>query len=111
MNQSQLEQRFAELSDISRNYAEAAAQYEQLCEYRKVLKARLMQEAEQAKFKTVALQEREAYASEEYETHLTAIHASRESMERLRWELKTIEIRFEAWRTRKATERAEMNLR
>ncbi len=105
------EERFRVLELMCEEYAQAQAQAEHLAEFRKSKKALLMIEAEKAGHKTTAAQEREAYAHPDYILLLDGLRVATEQALSLRHRIKAIEMRFEAWRTKQATKRAEMNLR
>ena len=110
MNEEQLEQRFEELHKLSRDYAQAAADKAHIEEYRKVRKAELMKQAERDGITTVAKQERDAYASPEYAELLDNLRTAIFEETRLKWELELFKIKFEAWRTLRADNRARANL-
>lgn len=101
----------ATLEGLSDQYAQAQAYADHLAEFRKSKKALLMIEAEKAGHKTAANQEREAYAHPDYIMLLDGLRVATEQALSLRHRIKAIEMRFEAWRTKQATKRAEMNLR
>ena len=86
-------------------YAKAKAERIYVDEYRKTLKARLMQAAEVAGHKTSIAQEREAYASPEYSQHLRAIQEAVEAEETLRWRMVAAEAAVEVWRSMEASNR------
>lgn len=103
---------YQEMDQLSRDYAEAEAKRVYLTEFRKSKKALLMQQAEAAKpGLSAAAQEREAYAHPEYQELLKGLEVATEVALNAKFRLKVIETRFEAWRTKEATKRAEMNLR
>jgi hypothetical protein len=66
-----------------------------------------MQEAELAGQKSAASQERDAYASAEYVSHLEALRDAVEAEEVLRWRLIAAQAKIEAWRSISANQRAE----
>lgn len=105
------EARFAELEALAVTYAAAHAQAEHLGEFRKSKKAMLMKMAEIDGVKTSATQERDAYAHPEYIALLHGLKAATEQALACKWRLEIARMRFEAWRTKHATRRAEMNLR
>ena len=88
-------------------YAEAAANYEYLSEYRKSKKAILMGEALAEGEEKANAQERYAYSHSEYLTLLDGIRAARQKTEELRWRMKIAEQRIGAWQTKQANSRAE----
>ena len=106
-----LEARFAELEQLADDYAQAQAEAEHLSEYRKAKKATLMKEAEVAGKSTAAIQERDAYAHPDYLTLLLGLKEATARALSCKWRLELAKMRFEAWRTKAANRRAEMNLR
>ena len=103
---------FAEIEALGEQYAEAEANRIYLLEYRKSLKAILMSQAE-ADSPGMALQkqERYAYSHKEYLLLLDGIKAAVYQSAKLRHQIKVMDTRFETWRTKQATLRAEMNIR
>jgi hypothetical protein len=103
---------FAEIEALGEKYAEAEANRIYLLEYRKSLKAILMSQAE-ADSPGMALQkqERYAYSHKEYLLLLDGIKAAVYQSAKLRHQIKVMDTRFETWRTKQATLRAEMNIR
>jgi hypothetical protein len=83
-------------------YAKAKAERVYLDEYRKSLKAMLMQRCSE---QSVGAQEREAYAHPEYTAHLKALEAAVEAEETLRWQMVAAQTRVEVWRTQCANDR------
>ncbi len=106
-----LEARFAELEQLADAYAEAQADADHLSEFKKSKKALLMKESEVKGQKTAAIQERDAYAHPDYVALLHGLKAATERALSCKWRLELAKMRFEAWRTRAANKRAEMNLR
>ena len=105
-----VEERMHELRTKAREMSDAAAMRYHLDHSRKSVLALAMKTAEEHGAKSVAAQEREAYASAEYERWLNGAVEAVRNHERLRLEFDLIKLRFEAWRTRQATRRAEMKL-
>ncbi|MEW7987879.1 MAG: hypothetical protein AB2799_19000 [Candidatus Thiodiazotropha sp.] len=105
-----LEQRFHELREQSKKCAEAKAQMDYLEEFKKSKLAILMKQYE-PDYPTAAAQEREARADKKYLELLEGLKAARAEYETERWSLKIAEMRFEAWRSKQATNRAEMQMR
>lgn len=109
--ESQDEQREAALArirEIAQRYAKAQAEREYLDEFKKSKLSILMRRYESFGFETVSAQEREARADREYIELLEGLKAAVEQAELLRWELRMEEWKFDAWRTRMATKRVEM---
>lgn len=88
-------------------YSKARARRTYIEEFKKSKFAMLMKEAERQGFKTAAAQEREAYACDEYVTLLDALQEAVEAEERLRYDMKALEMQAEVWRTVSANERFE----
>jgi hypothetical protein len=105
------ETRFQQLEELALQYAEAQANAEHLGEFRKSKKALLMKEAEVSGIKTAAIQERDAYAHQDYIKLLDGLKAATERALSCKWRLELARMRFEWARTKAANRRAEMNLR
>lgn len=88
-------------------YSKARAKRTYVEEFKKSKFAMLMREAERQGFKTAAAQEREAYACDEYVQLLDALRETVETEEKLRYEMKALEMQAEVWRTVRADERFE----
>lgn len=95
------------IRDSAPAYARAKAERIYLEEYRKSLKALLMQEAQSKGQTTTAGQEREAYAHDDYLAHLEGLKAAVEAEEALRWRLVGAQAKVEVWRSIGANQRAE----
>lgn len=95
------------IRDNAPTYAKAKSERVYLEEFRKTKKALLMRAAEEAGYKTAALQEREAYADPGYLEVLEGLRAAVEEEERLRWLIVAAQAKIEAWRTIEANRRAE----
>ena len=93
------------IRDNALKLAQAKAHRVLLEEHRKTLKARLMIEAEKNGTTAIAAQEREAYASEQYETHIEGLSAAVQEETHLYALMKAAEIKIEAWRTQEASNR------
>jgi putative hemolysin len=88
-------------------YARAKARRTYIEEFKKSKFAILMRQAEKDGFKTGVAQEREAFASEEYQQLLAGLESAVEEEERLRYDMKADEMQLEVWRTIRADERQE----
>ena len=103
---------FTEIEALGEQYAEAEANRIYLLEYRKSLKAILMTQAEaDAPGMALQKQERFAYSHKDYLQLLQGIKAAVYESAKLKHQIKVMDTRFETWRTKQATLRAEMNLR
>ncbi len=89
----------------SGEYAIAESNKIYMEELRKTIKAEGMKEAELNGHKTAAMQEREAYASQIYKTHLMALQEAVRQREELRWMLIAAQARIEVWRSQEASNR------
>ena len=103
----------AELEKVTQEYAEAEATRLYLMEFRKSKKAILMSEAERTNpSMPIAKQERYAYSHAEYLELLDGLRVAIERAVLLRHKIQVINMRFEQWRSKQATDRVEMqNLR
>ena len=104
---TQAERRLDALRTLIQDHAKAKSERVQLEHYRKVKKATLMKRAEQDGFNAIGAQEREAYAHPEYEKLINALATATGQESETWWMLKMEEWKFETWRTRMASERAE----
>lgn len=104
-----LEQRMDEIDSKAKQFAKAKSEKEHLDEFKKSKLAILMKKYEAKGFSSAAAQEREARADDDYIELLEGLKAATEASEQARWELELIKIRFEAWRTNQANQRAERN--
>ena len=94
--------------ELVRDSASACAEYERLDSMTRVIKSELMRASGE---KSIAAQEREAYAHPTYAQHLERVAEARKRQEWARGELKIIEGKLEWLRTLRADRRAELNLR
>jgi ethanolamine utilization cobalamin adenosyltransferase len=92
-----------ELYEGGPKIAKAKAELEWLQEYRKSLKAILMQKSAES---SAAMKEVEAYANPEYLTHLDALKIAVENHEALRWKMVTAQAAIDVWRSSEASNRA-----
>ena len=100
-----------ELEEIITKLPEAIATLEQLKEKKKAIIALQMRKAEEVKgIKSAAGQEREAYASQEYQNWLSEYFDATVNAEALKMKYKGLQTRTDIWRTEQSTRRAEMNL-
>lgn len=83
-------------------YAKAKGQLAQLEAYRHSLKAIMMKKSSE---QSLGAQEREAYASQEYQDLCVAIGKATEDAELLKWQITSATMRFDAWRTEQASNR------
>lgn len=95
------------LRDQAKPFAQAKANRVYMEEARKSMKAVMMKRAEESGATSAAMQEREAYASEDYLKHLEALRIAVEEEERLRWLMIAAQARIEAWRSLESSRRIE----
>ena len=95
------------IRDHAKQYAQAKANRVQLEEFRKVIKAKLMQQAQQEGVTASATQERDAYAHPSYAEHLKALGAAVEEEERLRWMIEAAKLKVSVWQSLGANARFE----
>lgn len=91
-----------------KKFAKAKAERTYLEEYRKSLKALLMQEAQVDGHQTAAAQEREAYADDRYQVLLQGLKAAVEAEEEVRWGLVAAQARIDVYRTQESSKRQEI---
>ena len=89
----------------SAKFAEAKAQRIYLEEFRKTKKALLMKEALELGFESAVAQEREAYASVDYQLLLKGLQVAIEKEETLKWMLVAAQMKADIWRSEQASER------
>ena len=90
------------LYEFAPEYAKAKGELAELEAYKSSLKAIKMKQSNE---QSLGAQEREAYASQEYQDLCKAIGIAVENKEALRWQLEAAKMRFEAWRTTEASNR------
>jgi len=95
------------IRDHAKQYAQAKANRVYIEEYRKTLKATLMQQAQQEGATASATQERDAYAHPDYAEHLKALGAAVEEEERLRWMIEAAKLKVSVWQSLGANARFE----
>lgn len=83
-------------------YANAKGELAQLETYKSSLKAIMMQKSGEQK---IGAQERDAYASQEYQDLCKAIGAATENAEKLKWELEAARLRHATWQTLEVSNR------
>jgi hypothetical protein len=89
----------------SPKYTKAKSDRVHLEEFRKSKKAMLMQQASLNGVTALAAQERDAYASEEYQDLLKGLAAAVEQEETLKWHLEAAKLRVNIWQTESANNR------
>lgn len=90
------------IRDNAQSLAEAKANRVYMEEWRKTLKAKLMKSCG---LEAIGAQEREAYAHEDYQQHLSGLREAILIEERLRWQMVAAQARIEVWRSQNASNR------
>ena len=83
-------------------YAKAKGQLAQLEAYRHSLRSIMMKKSSE---QSLGAQEREAYASQDYQDLCLAIGKATKDAEKLKWQLEAAKMRFQAWQTESANNR------
>lgn len=102
------EARKSQILEKASNFAKYKSQRAGLDQYRKIVKARLMKDAMVNGVTSVQAQEREAYASHEYEETIEALELATRLETELYWELKIFDIEIQVWRTDQANKRNDI---
>jgi len=103
-----LERYFQIYRETGAALAEAKSQRVRFEEVRKVVKARLMNEAEiEHSVQSLQKQERYAYSHPQYQEILRHLQDAVREETRLYWELDSLRAEFEAWRSLQASQRYE----
>jgi len=89
----------------SAKFGEAKAQRIYLECFLKTKKALLMKEALELGFESAVAQEREAYASVDYQLLLKGLQVAIEKEETLKWMLVAAQMKADIWRSEQASER------
>jgi hypothetical protein len=90
------------LYEFAPEYAKAKGELAELEAYKSSLKAIMMKKSNE---NSIGAQEREAYASQEYQDLCKAIGAATYKTEMWKYRLEAAKLRFEAWRTQEASNR------
>jgi len=106
MNQM-VEEYLEKIEEIAPQYAKAKAETYQLTEFKKTQRSMLFGKAVG---KTVADKENWVSIQPEVTKTIEGVAVAIENEERLRWELKQLELRIEVWRTEQANRRLHNNL-
>lgn len=102
------EQRKKAILEDTENFAKYKSQRIGLDQYRKIVRAKLMKEAQAAGVNSVQAQEREAYASPEYEEVVNALEVATRFETELYWKLRIFDIEVQVWRTNQANKRNDI---
>lgn len=102
-----IERLLTEYRGLVDGHSKAKAKRIYLEEFKKSKMAILMKDAEMSGAKTSAAQERDAYANQDYQEFLKGLAVAVQEEERLRYEMKSLEMEMEVWRTLRADERME----
>jgi hypothetical protein len=90
------------LYNFAPEYAKAKGELAELEAYKSSLKAIMMKKSNE---QTIGAQEREAYASQEYQDLCKAIGVATENAEKLKWELEAARLRHATWQTLEVSNR------
>ena len=90
------------LYNFAPQYAKAKGELAELEAYKSSLKAIMMKKSNE---QTIGAQEREAYASQEYQDLCKNINTATYNTELWKYRLEAAKMRFEAWRTQEASNR------
>lgn len=90
------------LYEFAPEYAKAKGELAELEAYRHSLRSIMMKKSNE---QSLGAQEREAYASQEYQDLCKAIGAATYKTEMWKFRLEAAKLRFEAWRTQEASNR------
>lgn len=90
------------LRDNAERYAIAKANVTYMTEYRKTIKAEIMN---QSMAKTEAAKESEAFANERYKEHLELLRQAIVEFEHIRWLMLGAEVKAEVWRSLESSNR------
>ena len=93
------------IRDNAEAYAIAKASVSYLSEFRKTIKAILMQQSDA---KTESAKESYAYSHEDYINNLVALRTAIELAESMRWKLIAAQEKIAVWRSLEASTRAEI---
>ena len=88
--------------DNAGKYASAKGELAQLETFKSSLKAIMMLKSGE---QTIGAQEREAYASQDYQDLCKAIGVATENAEKLKWELEAARLRHATWQTLEVSNR------
>jgi hypothetical protein len=106
ISEEEIEKALDYLRDSAFPAAKARAERNYVEDFAKILLNKLKQEHRKQGAKTVAEQERDAYADDRYLQHLEAIREAVEIDAKMTFLRQAAEAKLDAWRTLMATERA-----
>jgi hypothetical protein len=89
--------------ELAPEYSKAKGELAEMEAYKSSLKAIMMKKSSE---QSLGGQEREAYASQEYQNHCVAIGAATEKAELLKWKILCAQMRHETWKVEQANQRA-----
>lgn len=104
IDSDKLVDRIEKMGEQAGKYAKAKAEFEYIKEYRKSLKALLMNQAPD-NCKTDKLREAYAYSHQEYLDLLAGFKTACEVVQENWWALERLKIEVEVWRTQQANDR------
>ena len=100
-----------EINKLSAKFAKAKAERSYLENYRKSLRASIALEYAEQGIKSFQAQTLHAEADDRYKQILKALKTATQIETQCYWDLESLRIQFEKWRTQRADFRASMNLR
>lgn len=89
--------------ELAPEYSQAKGELAEVEAYKSSLKAIMMKKSSE---NSIGGQEREAYASQEYQDLCKAIGAATEKAELLKWKILCAQMRHETWKVEQANQRA-----
>lgn len=89
--------------ELAPEYSQAKGELAEMEAYKSSLKAIMMKKSNE---NSIGGQEREAYASEEYQQHCKSIGYATEKVELLKWKIMCAQMRHETWKVEQANQRA-----
>lgn len=89
--------------ELAPEYSQAKGELAEVEAYKSSLKAIMMKKSSE---NSIGGQEREAYASQEYQDLCKAIGAATEKAELLKWKIMCAQMRHETWKVEQANQRA-----
>lgn len=99
------------MQELGKQFAKHKSTRSYLENYRKIVRAQIAEEKARSGIKAAIQQTQAAEADPRYHQVVQALRSAIELETRAYWELKSLEIKFEHWRTSRADFRAAMNMK
>ena len=99
------------MSDLAKIFAKHKSERIYLEQYRKVVRSQLANEAAQQGIKAAVQQTNYAESHPKYHQVILALKYATEAETSSYWELESLKIMFEHWRTKRADYRSAMNMK